>query len=369
MRIGIDARLVHYRQAGITQYTLRLLQGLAQIGGEDEFVVLQHYRDREPYVDHRSFERSPSYTPSHHRLESYFLALELLPLGLDVLHSPDFIPPRKSRYKCVITVHDLNFLVYPHFLTSEAARYYGQIDQAVRRADRIIAVSESTRRDIVRLIGAPQSKISVIYEGANPIFRPLSNKEDMRESLRRKYGIDRDFILFVSTIEPRKNIPTLLLAFRQLLDDYHLDVNLVLAGRKGWRIEEVFDTIEQLKLEDRAFCLGRVPTADLVWLYNTARVFAFPSFYEGFGLPPLEAMACGTPVVVSNVSSLPEVVGDAGLLIDPQEVDELTVALWRLMSDEELRKDLTERGLLRARSFSYEKMARETLAVYHRLEH
>ena len=191
----------------------------------------------------------------------------------------------------------------------------------------------------------------------------------MRESLRRKYGIDRDFILFVSTIEPRKNIPTLLLAFRQLLDDYHLDVNLVLAGRKGWRIEEVFDTIEQLKLEDRAFCLGRVPTADLVWLYNTARVFAFPSFYEGFGLPPLEAMACGTPVVVSNVSSLPEVVGDAGLLIDPQEVDELTVALWRLMSDEELRKDLTEKGLLRARSFSYQKMARETLAVYHRLEH
>ncbi|MCG2768156.1 MAG: glycosyltransferase family 4 protein [Anaerolineae bacterium] len=367
MRIGIDARLVHYQQAGITQYTLRLLQGLAQIEGEDEFVVLQNYRVREPYVEHKRFLRSPCYTPSHHRLESCLLALELLPLGLDVFHSPDFIPPRKFRYKSVITVHDLNFLVYPHFLTSEAARYYGQIDQAVRRADRIIAVSESTRRDIVRLMGTPESKISVIYEGANPIFRCLENKEELRESLRRKYGIQEDFILFVSTIEPRKNIPTLVRAFRQLLDDYHLDVSLVLAGREGWRFDEVFNTIEELKLEDRVFCLGRVPTADLVWLYNTAKVFAFPSFYEGFGLPPLEAMACGTPVVASNVSSLPEVVGDAGLLVDPQEVDELTVALWRLMSDEELREDLIEKGLRRASTFSYEKMARETLAVYHRL--
>ena len=367
MRIGIDARLVHYRQAGISQYTLRLLQGLARIEGEDEFVVLQNFRGREPYIEHERFLRSPCYTPSHHRLEAYLLALELLPLGLDVFHSPDFIPPRKLRYKCVITVHDLNFLMYPHFLTSESARYYGQIDQAVRRADRIIAVSESTRRDIVRLMGTPESKISVIYEGANPIFRRLDNKEELRESLRRKYGIDGDFILFVSTLEPRKNIPTLVRAFRQLLDDYHLDVRLVLVGREGWGFDEVFNTIEELKLEDRVLCLGRVPTADLVWLYNTAKAFAFPSFYEGFGLPPLEAMACGTPVVVSNVSSLPEVVGDAGLLIDPQEVDELTVALWRLMSDDDLREDLIEKGLRRASTFSYEKMARETLALYHRL--
>jgi glycosyltransferase involved in cell wall biosynthesis len=369
MRIGIDARLVHYQRAGIAQYTLRLLQGLAQIRGDDEFVVLQHHRDREPYIEEKGFTRCPAYTPSHHRLESYLLALELIPLGLDVFHSPDFIPPRKTRYKCVITVHDLNFLVYPHFLTSDAARYYGQIDQAVRRADRIIAVSESTRRDIVRLIGAPENKISVIYEGANPIFRPLDNKEELREGLRQKYGFSGDFILFVSTIEPRKNIPTLIRAFRQLLDDYHLDASLVLAGREGWKVDEVFATIEELKVEDRVFCLGRVPTADLVSLYNTARAFAFPSFYEGFGLPPLEAMACGTPVVVSNVSSLPEVVGDAGLMVDPEEVEELTVALWRLMSDEDLRKDLIDKGLRRASRFSHEKMARETLAVYHRYEH
>jgi len=368
MRIGVDARLVHYQQAGIAQYTLRLLQGLAQIGGEDEFLVLQHHKDREPYIAHERFTRCPGFTPSHHRLESYLLAAELIPLGLDVFHSPDFIPPRKTRYKCVITVHDLNFLVYPHFLTSDAARYYGQIDQAVRRADRIIAVSESTRRDIVRLIGAPENKITVIYEGANPIFRPLDNKDEIRKSLQRKHGISGDFILFVSTIEPRKNIPTLVRAFRQLLDDYHIDVSLVLAGRKGWKFDEVFATIEELGVQDRVFCLGRVPTVDLVWLYNTARAFAFPSFYEGFGLPPLEAMACGTPVVVSNVSSLPEVVGDAALKVDPEEVDELTVALWRLVSDEALRTDLIEKGLRRASTFSYEKMARETLAVYHRYE-
>ena len=367
MRVGIDARLVYYRQAGISQYTLRLLEELAVIDKDDEFIIFQSRKDHSTLVDQPNFHKRSLWTPPHHRFEQLLLPFEIATADLDVLHSPDFIPPRKLRYKCVITVHDLNFLVYPHFLTSDSARYYGQIDQAIRRADRIIAVSESTRRDIVRLVGVPEGKISVIYEGANPIFQPLDNKDELRESLRRKYGFSGEFILFVSTIEPRKNIQTLLRAYRQLLDDYHLDVNLILAGKKGWKFEEVFDTIEELKLADRVFCLGRVPTADLVWLYNTARVFAFPSFYEGFGLPPLEAMACGTPVVVSSVSSLPEVVGDAGLMVDPLETDELTVALWRLISDDALRQELITKGLQRAAAFSYEKMARETLAVYRRL--
>ena len=367
MRVGIDARLVYYQQAGISQYTLRLLDGLATVSENDEFVVLQDWRDRSAHVKNPRFRRRSLATPSHHRFEKWTLPLELAFSGLDVLHSPDFIPPLRGGYRSVITIHDVNFLVYPHFLTPDAARYYGQIDKAVRRADRIIAVSRSTKQDIIRTTGVRDSKIQVIYEATNPVFRPLEGGEDQILAMRTKYGITGDFVLFVSTIEPRKNIPTLLRAFRRLLDDYHVDVQLVLAGRKGWLFDEVFRTTNELALGDKVLFLGRVPTSDLVLLYNAAKAFAFPSFYEGFGLTPLEAMACGTPTVVSNASSLPEVVADAALLVNPSEVDELTVALWRLLSDSELREQLIAKGFARVKCFSGEKMARETLELYHQL--
>jgi len=367
MRIGIDARLVYYSQAGITQYTLRLIQGLAEIDRENEFIILQSRKDKHTIaVDKPNFKRVSLWTPSHHRLEQYTLHIEISGLDLDVLHSPDFIPPFRSSYKSIITVHDLAFLLYPHFLTRESARYYGQIDQAVKRADHIIAVSESTKRDTIRLLGVPEHKITVIYESANRIYQPI-NDHEILERTRDKYRINRDFILFVGTIEPRKNVPTLLRAYRQLLDSYKTDVKLVIVGRRGWLSEEVFTLVDQLKLGDDVLFLGRVPIEDLLYLYNAAQLLVQPSFYEGFGLPPLEAMACGTPVVVSNVSSLPEVVGDAGVLVDPQEVSELTVAIWRVLTDSALRNDLITKGLRRARCFSWEKTALQTLELYQRV--
>jgi glycosyltransferase involved in cell wall biosynthesis len=283
-----------------------------------------------------------------------------------VLHSPDFIPPFRRQCKSVITIHDLNFLMYPHFLTPESARYYGQIDQAVRSCDHIIAVSESTKRDIIRLTGAPESKVSVVYEAAHPIYRPL-NDPRLAEQVRKRNGIDQDYILFVSTIEPRKNVPTLLMAFKQLLDNYRPEVSLVLGGEKGWLFDEVFALVEKLGLAHRVRFVGKVTPEDLLGLYNAARLLVHPAFYEGFGLPPLEAMACGTPVVVSNTSSLPEVVGDAALQVDPSDVDGLTVAMWRVLSDDLVRKRLIDKGLKRARLFSWRKAAEETLEIYRRL--
>ena len=351
MRIGIDARLVYYSQAGITQYTLRLIQGLAEIERENEFIILQSRKDKHIIVDQPNFKRVSLWTPSHHRLEQVALRLEISRLGLDVLHSPDFIPPFRRNCKSIITIHDLAFLLYPHFLTKESARYYGQIDQAVKRTDHIIAVSESTRQDIIRLLGVPEHKITVIYESANPIYRPVNDQEAL-EQTKRKHHITGDFILFVSTIEPRKNLPTLLKAYRQLLDSYKDNVRLAVVGRRGWLSEEVFALLEELKLTNDVLFLGRVSVEDLLHLYNAAQLLVQPSFYEGFGLPPLEAMACGTPVVVSNVSSLPEVVGDAALLVDPDDVSELAVAIWRVLTDEALRADLIAKGLKRAQCFS-----------------
>jgi len=369
MRIGIDARLMYYSPGGIAEYTRQLVQALTEIenGQEsDEFTVLYSRKDQPHMFRHASFQARALWTPSHHRLEGWTLGVELHRLGLDLLHSPDFIPPRADQFGRVITVHDLAFLLYPHFLTRDSARYYGQIDQAVRQTDHIIAVSESTRRDTMKLLGVPDRKISVIYEAANPIFRRLEPAL-ARQKLAGLYDLPAGFILFVSTIEPRKNVATLLQAFRKLKDDYHVPHKLVLAGRKGWLFDDVFAGIASLKLENECIFLGQVPVQNLLYLYNAADLLVHPAFYEGFGLPPLEAMACGTPVVTSNVSALPEVVGDAGLLVDPNDTDGLTVAIWRALTDEGLRAGMIERGLSRAGGFSWQRAARETLDVYHQV--
>ncbi len=366
MRIGIDARLVFYNRAGIGQYILRLVEALAQLHAEDEFVLLQSRKDKSTIINSNGFVRKSLWTPSHNRFEQFALSFEISRLNLDLLHSPDFIPPFRRNCRSVITIHDLAFLLYPHFLTKESARYYGQIDQAWRRTDHIIAVSEATKQDSIKLLGVPEKKITVIHEAANPMYRPLP-PDEARQYVRQRYKLDRDYILFVSTIEPRKNLPGLLRAYQHLCDKYKRDELLVLAGAKGWLWEEVYETVDRLNLEDRVVFLGRVPSADLVYLYNAARVLVHPSFYEGFGLTPLEAMSCGTPVIVSNTAALPEVVGDAGLLINPHDTEELAVSMWRVLTEEPLRQELVEKGLKRAASFSWLDAARKTLEVYHKV--
>lgn len=363
MRIGIDARLVYYSRAGIGQYILNLAGWLAQIDGANEYVLLQSRKDSTTIVERANFRRVSLWTPSHHRFEQHALPAEIAHLGLDLLHSPDFIPPFRANCRTVITVHDLAFLLYPQFLTRESARYYGQIDQAVRQADHIIADSESTRRDILRMLGTPPDKVSVVYLAANPLYRPIPLAQ-ARQRVAEKFGLSGDFILSVGTIEPRKNLPTLLRAYRQLLDAYKLDVGLALAGGEGWLYAEIPSLVRRLRLTGRARFLGRVPDEDLLHLYNAAGMVAHPALYEGFGLPPLEAMACGTPVVVSNASSLPEVVGGAGLLIEPEGVDAWAAALWRVFCDDDLRDELSQKALARSRRFSWERAARHTLRIY-----
>lgn len=363
MRIGIDARLVFYHNAGIGQYILRLTQALAQINREDQFTIFKSRKDKTQIVTQANFKTERLWTPSHHPLERLALSAELLPFSLDVLHSPDFIPPRYTRCPAVITVHDLAFLKYPRFLTRSSARYYGQVDLAARQANHIIAVSESTKRDTVQMLGVPENKITVIYEAAHPLFVPINDPVQLAH-VRERHRLPENFVLFVGTIEPRKNLPILLRALRHLRDRYKSDAVLAIAGNRGWLYEQVDQVVTELNLADAVRFLGGVPNEELVYLYNAAKLFVLPSFYEGFGLPPLEAMACGTPVIVSNVSSLPEVVGDAGMLIDPEDVEALAVAMWRVLSDEKLRDEMRTKGLKRAATFSWKRAAQETLQVY-----
>jgi glycosyltransferase involved in cell wall biosynthesis len=366
MRIGIDARLVYYNPAGIGEYIVQLVNALAKVRTDEEFILLQSRKDSKNILKNNGFYRKDLWTPSHNRFEQPALSFEISRLGLDLLHSPDFIPPFRRNCKSVITIHDLAFLLYPHFLTKESARYYGQIDQAWRKTDHIIAVSEATKQDSIKMLGVPEKKITVIHEAVNPIYRTLP-ADEVYIHLKQKYNFGKSYILFVSTIEPRKNLPGLLQAYRRLRDEYHREELLVLAGANGWLWEEVYETVTKLNLDNHVIFLGRVLSEDLVYLYNGACMLVHPSFYEGFGLTTLEAMNCGTPVIASNTSALPEIVGDAATLVDPHDIDGLTVAMWRLLSEKELRNSYIHKGFKRAKKFSWPKAAQATLHIYHKV--
>lgn len=365
MRIGVDARLVYHQPAGISRYTGHLLQAMAELDATDEFIVFQHRNHKTPLIEAPNFRRATLYAPVHHRLEQYALALELYRFPIDLLHSTDFIPALHGPHKSVITVHDLAFLHYPHFLTAESAAYYGLIDKAVVRADHIIVPSEHTRTDLIGQMGVSADKVSVIYEAANPMFAPLP-VDETRRAMAARYGIPETYFLTVGTIEPRKNVTGLLQGFACLKEKFGLSspVGLVIAGSRGWLYDETLEAVRALNLGESTFFVGRVSDSDLQKLYVGARAHLHVAHYEGFGLPPLEAMACGTPTIVSNVTSLPEVVGDAALLVNPRDSEEIAVAMHRLLTDDALHAELCEKGLQRARTFSWEKAAQRTLEVY-----
>jgi len=366
MRIGIDARIVYYARGGIRNYVLRLLEALAALDADTDYYVLHSRKDHDPPLPGPNFRPVACWTPSHHRLERWALGIEVARLGLDLLHSPDFIPPAGGARRSVITIHDLNFLYYPQFLTAESTRYYNrQIEWAVSRADHVLADSHATRSDLTSLLDVSPDKVTVVHLAADPIFRPLPEAQSAQ--VAAQYGLEPGYLLFVGTLEPRKNLPGLLQAYRLLLDAEVTAAPLVLAGGKGWLYDEVFERTEVLRLTRRVRFLHNVPDADLPGLYNAASLLALLSFYEGFGLPALEAMACGTPVVVAERASLPEVVGEAGLLVDPDEADDIAQALARVLTEEPLRARMRERGLAQAARFTWEETARSTLETYRRV--
>jgi glycosyltransferase involved in cell wall biosynthesis len=363
MRIGIDARIVHYARGGISNYVLHLLNTLAPLDADMDYYVLHSRKDRSPPLPGPNFYPVACWTPSHHRLERWALGVEVARLGLDLLHTADFIPPAFGYRRSVITIHDLTFLYYPQFITAESHRYYNQqIEWAVRRADHILADSYATQSDLVALLDVPLEKITVVHLAADPACRPLTEAQATR--VTAQYGLEPGFLLCVGTLEPRKNLPGLLQAYRLLLNAEVTAAPLVLVGGKGWLYDEIFERVEELRLSEQVRFLHNVQDTDLPGLYNAASLLTTPSFYEGFGLPALEAMACGTPVVVADRSSLPEVVGQAGLLVNPDDPDDIAHALARVLTEEPLRVQMRELGLAQAAGFTWEHAAQATLAVY-----
>lgn len=365
MRIGIDCRLPFYQMGGISQYVLHLLPALAALDAGNDYGVWQSWRDGRSHTPAApNFQRHNLITPCHHRLERWALAAELLPHGLDVWHSPDFIPPAFGAKRRIITVHDLNFHYYPQFLTAASKRYYAdQIQWAVQVADHISADSEATRQDLIEILAVPPEKVTTVHLAANPLYKRVYAETAVNATLQQ-YNLPRGFILFVGTLEPRKNVPMLLRAYERMWRETAVDVPLVIIGSKGWLYDEVFATIEALGLRDQVRHLSGIFDEQLAHFYTAAGVLVTPSHYEGFGLPALEAMHCGCPVIVSNRGSLPEVVGEAGLLLDPDDEVAWAQSMAQVLSSSALPEKMVANGRRQAQKFSWRETAVATLKLY-----
>lgn len=366
MHIGIDCRLPTYQMGGISQYIILLIQAMGKIVTQEQVTIFHSRKEARAFLpaNNALFSRSDLWTPCHHRLERKALSLELFRHKLDIFHSPDFIPPQGGFMKRIITVHDLTFLYYPEFLTAESRRYYlDQIEWAVSAADHIIADSEATRQDLIRMLSVSPPKATTIYLAANPVYEMEYKAHTINDTMD-EYGLERGFILNVGTLEPRKNLPTLLRAYARLRKERKITVPLVLVGNKGWIYEEVFATIDSLGLKESVRHLSGIPDEKLAHLYHLSGVLAFPSYYEGFGLPALEAMHCGCPVIASNRGSLPEVTGNAGVSLPPDDEDAWVDGIAKVLEDADFAEELRKEGRQQARRFTWENAARETLEVY-----
>lgn len=373
--IALNAQLLslspNYRSAGINRYISNLLLNLAQ--DESRFRFTAFLSDRRFRATGRleaRVSRLPTGRPLVRILWEQCVQPWVLRRGrFDLLHGLAFALPWWSPCPSVVTIYDLSFLRYPkHFRVGNRLYLSLFVHLAAVRATHVITISQSTARDVTQLLGVEPRRITVTYCGVERDYRPLP--EEIVEQFRREKNLPRRAILYLGTIEPRKNLGTLIRAYHRLLalwpgpTDGEDVPRLVVAGGKGWGWQEVFALVEDLAVKNHVLFPGFAPDAELPLWYNVAECFAYPSLYEGFGLPALEAMACGTPVITSNVSSLPEVVGEAGLTLAPQDVEGLADALWRVLSDGDLRTHLRQCGLRQAARFSWAKTARQTLDVY-----
>lgn len=384
LRIGIDYTSAVRQQAGIGRYTRNLIRALAELDSDNQYILLvasggiSRGRLRNGLAAWPENFRTRSVPISDRWLNILWQRFRLpVPVQwvtgrLDLFHSPDFVLPPVGRTPAILTVHDLSFLRVPHCFLPEFRQYLETaVARAVRRAQRILADSENTRQDLIELLAVEPEQVCVLYPGVEPCFRPVEDTSVL-ERVRVRYNLPHRFILGLGTLQPRKNFDGLIQAFAQLLaarghEPEVADVYLVIVGDRGWLYEEVLALPKRLGLQEKVHMAGFVNDTDLPALYTLAEILAFPSWYEGFGLPVLEAMACGTPVVAANNSSLPEVMGEAGLLVDAGDSQAWAEALARLLTDKNLQDRLVAAGRERARRFTWVESAQRLLAVYRSL--
>lgn len=374
MRLGLDLKILWFPLTGMGRAAYETAKNLPSIGKDHEFYYF--FNERE-IPDFHSFDNVKSVIIDHSNYrgktgvlkriyaEQVLMSRAISKYKLDILHVPAYCAPVFFKKKLVLTIYDIAFLLYPGIL-KKAAYYYWKtfLTWNVKRCSRILVCSSSTKKDLVEYFKIESERIVCIPLGINrDRFFHLEDSHK-REQIKRKYLLPDRYILFVGTLEPRKNLNRLLKAYSLLPRELKKLYPLVLAGSKGWKYSGFFELIKELELKDSIIFTDRISDDDLAGVYSCAALLAFPSLYEGFGFPILEAMACGTPVLSSNVSSIPEVAGDAAILVDPLSEQEIAEGLKRLLEDAFLRKDLSGKGLQRVLKFDWKKTAENTLKAY-----
>jgi glycosyltransferase involved in cell wall biosynthesis len=369
LKIGIIYGGISEQKTGIGHYFHQVLLAMKRMTPDHRYVLIDHRRY--PLLFRDQFEHLIIDIPRHPLGITRWILWEVSKTlhQFDLVFSPGLYGPVwiPRGVASVMVVHDLTRYLFPHFFSFNSVHKI--LDRwaypaMIRRYDHILAVSETTREDLTALFKAPEEKITVAYHGAEADFQPVRPQE-AEESLRQSYDIKKPFILSLGTLEPRKNITTLLKAFAGIMDQIPHD--LVLVGQKGWKWEPIFREMERPELKERVHWVGYVADQERVFFYNAADFLAYPSWYEGFGLPLLEAMQSGCPVITSRVSSMPEVVGGAGILTNPQRVEDLQGAMLRLVNEPGLREKLRIAGLEQAKKFSWETSAKITLEVFEKV--
>lgn len=374
MRIGIDYTAAVAEGAGIGRFTRELVGALVAKDRGDRYVLVAPRGSQPPAgiaANPRVTWKSLPFSSRQaaiiwHRLRLP-LPVERFTGRLDVYHATGYTLPPLAEAAGVVTIHDLSFLAHPEFAEPRLVRFLERtVAASARKAKLLLADSESTRNDIIKYFGAPPQRVAVVYGGVSDDFRPISDPAVL-SYVRSRYDLPDDYLLGVGRLEPRKNWKGLLAAYRKLRDRRPDAPPLLIGGGKGWLFQPIFDAVDELGLRQHVRFLGYIPEPDLPALLTRAMCFVFPSFYEGFGLPPLEAMACGAPVIAGNTSSLPEVLGDAAWLVDPWDIDAIAEAMLQALAHPELRTDLRTRGMKQAERFRWDRAAERLSAAYQSL--
>jgi glycosyltransferase involved in cell wall biosynthesis len=363
MQIGINASKIFDVHTGVGRYTSNLCRSILKMGSKDDYYLYAPGRMGNVIITDLETPMVAKHNSTLRILwEQIVLPIYSRKDRLDLFHYTDHALSLIHRVRpTIITVHDIAYIRFPNLLNKSRRIYKKNILKiSIRKADIIVADSHSTKRDIIEYFGVEDEKIKVVHLGVESRFRPIENVEEYR--LRN--NLPSKMILNVGTLEPRKNVVTLIKAFKELRGKGFEDYKLVIAGDKGWLYEQIFKEVEHSGLKQEILFRGVVSDEDLPMLYNCAGIFVYPSLYEGFGLPPLEAMACGIPVITSNTSSLPEVIGDVGIMVDPTDDKSLSDAMYSVLTDKELWQHMSNNGLQRSKIFTWEKAAKEILEIY-----
>jgi glycosyltransferase involved in cell wall biosynthesis len=368
-RVALNAHLLNlrgnYRSAGINWYIYHLLTHLGTVPDFEYTVFLSDAKAREQFQKLQLIQsRLPTHSPIVRIVwEQFIQPMALRASRANLFHALAFAGPKQIDIPWIVTIYDLSFMKFPQSFNVTNRTYLTYaVRDSLRRANYVIAISESTKRDLLSLFRVHPDKVRAIYCGVDPEFG-IAQPKDI--NLRSKYSLPEKFILFLGTVEPRKNIARLVRAFAMAKRQAKLPHYLVLVGAYGWKYAEINRAAADAGIADAVRFIGYAPQDEIAGWYRAADLFVYPSLYEGFGLPPLEAMACGTPVISSNASSLPEVIGDAGIAIAPQDERALSDAIIRAVTDRTLHENLKARGLEQAKKFTWTRAANETVTLYH----